>query len=282
MTMEIQDASAQQNWALGERHAEAEIAALQGDTSSLIDPFEAMAAIVMTQGRLAESERYWTTQLALSAATKSWGRHLYGVLQRAELELRYHNAPARALAIVDSALARVPMGSVLPGDRPYYALARFYARGGRLTRAQELMAAGDANDRQLGRSPGAERAWTRGVLALADGKSRDAEPALREAADALVCTICALPDLARAYEAERKPEAAVVTYERYLTTPWFFRYEVDAGELALAMQRLAALYDARGESGKATAVRARLLQLWHRADPELQPIVAAIRARVPG
>ncbi|MBW8838379.1 MAG: hypothetical protein JF602_00775 [Gemmatimonadetes bacterium] len=96
------------------------------------------------------------------------------------------------------------------------------------------------------------------------------------------CAICALPDLARAYEAERKPEAAVVAYERYLTTPWFWRYEVDASELGWALKRLAELYDARGESGKASAVRARLLQLWRRADPELQPVVAAARARVPG
>ena len=282
MNVEIQDASAQQNWALAERHAEAAIATLQSDTSSLIDPFEAMAAIVMAQGRLAESERYWSTQLALSGATKSWGRHLYGVLQRATLELRYHNAPARALAVVDSALAQVPMDSVLPGDRPYDALARFYAEAGRLTRARALMAAADTNDRRIGRTPGPERVWTRGVLTLAEGKSRDAEASLREAADAHTCTICALPDLARAYEAEGKPEAAVVTYERYLTTPWFFRYEVDAAELGWAMKRLAELYDARGESGKASTVRAKLLQLWRRADPELQPTVAAIRARVPG
>jgi hypothetical protein len=120
------------------------------------------------------------------------------------------------------------------------------------------------------------------VLALAERKPREAEPSLRQAADAYRCEICALPDLARAYEAEGKPEAAVIAYERYLTTPWFWRYEVDASELGWAMKRLAELYDARGEPGKASAMRARLLQLWRRADPELQPVLAATRARVPG
>jgi serine/threonine-protein kinase len=282
MVMEMQDAGAQQNWGLAERHAEARIAALQSDSTGLIDPFEALAAMAMTEGRLAESEGYWKTQLALSKRSKSWGRHLYGVTQLGYLELRYRHDAARALAIVDSALTHIPMDSVLPGDRPYDALARFYAAAGRLTLARQMMAAADTNDRRLGRNADPEREWTRGVLTLAEGKSREAEPSLREAADAEVCTICALPDLARAYEAEQKPEAAVVTYERYLTTPWFFRYEVDAYELGFALKRLAELYDARGESGKASAARARLLQLWRRADPELQPVVAAVRARVPG
>jgi DNA-binding SARP family transcriptional activator/Tfp pilus assembly protein PilF/TolB-like protein len=282
MTMEMQDAAAQQNWGLAERHAEARIAALQSDSTALIDPFEALAGIAMTEGRLAESEGYWKTQLALSAKSRSWGRHLGGVTQVAYLELRHRHNPARALAFMDSALARTPMDSVLPGDRPYDELARFYAEAGRLTRAREMMAAADTNDRRLGRTPGPDRAWTRGVLALAEGKPRDAEPSLREAADADVCTICALPDLARAYESEGKSEAAVAAYERYLTTPWFYRYAVDASELGWALKRLAELYDARGERGKASAARAKLLQLWRRADPELQPIVSAVRAKVPG
>jgi len=46
--------------------------------------------------------------------------------------------------------------------------------------------------------------------------------------------------------------------------------------------RGAALYDARGETGKASAARARLLQLWRRPDPELQSVLAGVRAKVPG
>jgi hypothetical protein len=47
------------------------------------------------------------------------------------------------------------------------------------------------------------------------------------------------------------------------------------------MKRLAELYDARGETAKAAAVRGRLLQLWRRADAELQPVVAEVRSRLP-
>jgi tetratricopeptide (TPR) repeat protein len=205
-------------------------------------------------------------------------RHLFGVIRRAGAELRYRNPPARALAIVDSALARTPLDSLLPGDRPYDELARLNAMAGRLDRARQLVAAAEANDRTLDRQLIAERSWTRGVIALAAGHASEAEPLLRVAADQHPCTICALPDLARTYEAEGKRPAATAVYERYLSTPWFWRYETDALELGPALQRLAALYDAEGEREKAASARARLVQLWRRADGELQPAVARARA----
>jgi tetratricopeptide (TPR) repeat protein len=198
-------------------------------------------------------------------------------MQLARLDLRHRRAPQRALWLVDSTLAATPLDSMLPGDRPYYDLARFYASAGRLTRARELLAAAEHNDSVLARTPGADREWTRGVIALAEGKSPTAESQLRHAADGLACTICALPDLARAYEATGKRDAAVVVYERYLATPWFFRYETDAVELGWAMKRLAELYRDRGDDAKAAAVRDRLLVLWRRADPELQAVLAEVR-----
>ena len=280
LNVEIQDAAAQQHWEEAERQAETTIAAAQGDTLALIDPYEALAGITMTRGRLGEAERLWRTHLALSAAAQSRGRHLFGLVQLANLYLRHRGDSTRALRLVDSALAATPLDSVLPGDRLYDDLARFYATAGRLTRARELLAAAEVNDSVLARSAGAERTWARGVLALAEGRATVAESELRRAADALVCPMCALPDLARAYEATGKPGAAVTVYERYLATPWLWRYEVDAPELGWAMKRLAELYDARGETEKAAAMRGRLLQLWRRADPELQPVLSQVRARL--
>jgi DNA-binding SARP family transcriptional activator/Tfp pilus assembly protein PilF/TolB-like protein len=280
LTVEIQDAAARQEWEEAERRAETRIAAANGDTLDLIDPYEALASMAMTQGRLAESERLWRTHAVLTRAADSDGRHLFGVLQRGWLELRHRDSPARALAIVDSALAHTPLDSVLPGDRPYDDLARFYAYAGRLTRARELLKDAEANDRVLAKTAPPERDWARGVIALADGRAAEAEPILRAAAEAIYCTICALPDLARVYEAVGKADAAVVVYERYLATPWFWRYEPDAAELGWSMARLASLYDARGDASKAAAIRGRLIRLWQRADAELVPVVADARTRL--
>jgi DNA-binding SARP family transcriptional activator len=278
--VEVQDAAAQQDWEGAERRAEANIAAQQHDTLALVDPFEQMAGVVMTQGRLAEAERYWHTQLMLSAYSESWGRRLRGALQLGYLQLRYRRAPAAAIAIVDSALAQHPLDRTLPGDRPYYELARFFAEAGDVARARSLVSQARVNDSVLDLPRRTERAWTAGVIALAEGRAAEAEAALRDAAEAHVCVICPLPDLARAYEARGNPDAAIGAYERYLTTPWFFRYEVDPRQLGFVLKRLGELYEARGDQHKSSEARTRLLALWRRADAELQPILADIRTQV--
>ena len=90
-----------------------------------------------------------------------------------------------------------------------------------------------------------------------------------------------LPDLGRAYEAAHKLDAATIVYERYVTTPWVFRYEIDAAELGWALKRLGELHDLRGETAKAAEARRQLLYLWRRADAELQPLVSEVRRRTP-
>ena len=53
---------------------------------------------------------------------------------------------------------------------------------------------------------------------------------------------------------------------------------IDAGAFAATLQRLGALYRARGENAKARDYYGRFVALWKDADPELQPIVAEARA----
>jgi tetratricopeptide (TPR) repeat protein len=280
MTVEVQDASARQAWDEAERRARTNTAAWQGDTLQLVDAFEALGGIVMTQGRLAEAERHWRSQLTMSAASESWGRHFFGVQQLAYLELRYRNAADKARATVDSALTRRPLDNILPGDRPYRDLARFYARAGDIARARALSAAADSNDRTLGHERAADRSWTAGVLALAEGRTREAEAELRKAADTHACPICPLPDLARAYEAANKPADAAATYDRYATTPWLWRYETDAVELGWALLRLGELYEQRSSPELAAATYSKLLHLWRRADRELEPVLLDVRRRL--
>lgn len=130
LTVEVQQAAAQQDWEGAERRAEAAIAANQGDTLALVDAFEQMAGVVMTQGRLEEAERHWRTQQALAAASGSWGRRLYGAQMLGRIRLDFRHDTAGAIVVVDSALARMPLERMLPADRPYGELARFYAAAG--------------------------------------------------------------------------------------------------------------------------------------------------------
>ena len=149
-----------------------------------------------------------------------------------------------------------------------------------MARARRLVSQARVNDSTLDLPRRTERAWTAGVIALAEGRAEEAESALRAAADAHLCVMCPFPDLARAYEARGNRAAAIGAYKRYLTTPWFLRYEVDASQLGLVLKRLAELYEAGGDHQKGSQVRTRLLALWHRADAELQPVLSDVRTRL--
>lgn len=279
LTVEVQQAAAQQDWEGAERRAEATIAAYQGDSLSLVDAFEQMASIVMAQGRLEEAERHWRTQQMLAAASGSWGRRLYGAQMLGYLRLRFRNDTAGAIAVLDSAIARKPLDSILPGDRPYGELARFFAAAGATRRARELLSLA-RNSRTRGPLLDTELAWVEGTILLAEGRASSAEPFLRRATSAYWCTLCGLPELARAQDAQGDVDGAIQTWERYLTTPWLFRYEFDGYELGHALLRLAELYDTRGDRSRAQQTRTRLLALWRRADATLQPALADIRTRI--
>ncbi|HEX6104360.1 MAG TPA: protein kinase, partial [Gemmatimonadales bacterium] len=279
LTVEIQDAAAQQDWDRAERQAAAQVAAAGTDTSHAIDPLEALAGLAMTRGRLAEAEQRWRKHLRFTRAAGAMGRHLFGVIQLANLELRYRSAPARALAFVDSALTAMPLDSLLPGDRRYDELARFYAAAGERERARQMLTAAIANDSLIGRNLRSERSWTRGAIAIADGRGADAVDDLELAAKGHVCAICPLPDLGRGLEAAGRPREAAAAYRRYLTTPWLWRYEPDAVELGWTILRLAELEEQLG-IGEPVATYARLVRLWKDADPELKPAVDDARGRL--
>lgn len=279
LTVEVQQAAAQQDWEGAERRAEAAIAANQGDSLALVDAFEQMAGIVMVQGRLDEAERYWRTQQLLAAASGSWGRRLYGAQMLGRIRLDFRHDTAGALAIVDSALARMPLERMLPADRPFGELARFYAAAGATQRARAYLAMAHTSLRS-GPLLDTELAWTEGSILLAEHHAVSAEPLLRRATSDHWCTLCGLPELARALDASGDAAGAIATWERYLETPWLFRYEVDAYELGPALLRLVELYEAKGDRIKAQNTRTRLLALWHRADATLQPALADVRTRV--
>ena len=107
----------------------------------------------------------------------------------------------------------------------------------------ELIAASARTRPGRARASDANRRWTLGVIATAEGRAWEGEIELNTAAQTHPCPICVLPDLARAYEVAGKPDQAIATYERYLNTPWQRRHDTDAVELGFAIERLGARKD---------------------------------------
>jgi tetratricopeptide (TPR) repeat protein len=275
---EIYLAAARQEWDSAERRARARLAVTTPDDS--LDGLETMAGIVLARGRIGEGERYSQRVLELGARLGSPGRFLSSALRIARLQLEYRHDSIAALRTIRQALDRFPLDSVEEGDRPYDELARFFAAAGDQARAHELIT--EAEQTHLGALRGLtpNRRWSLGVIALADGRLPEAESDLRHAAASSECSICVLPDLARAYEEEERPDSAIAAYEKYLSTPWKWRFESDAIELGWTMLHLGELYEQRGDTAKAANVYTDLLRLWRRADGDLQPSVAEVHRRL--
>ena len=280
LTEALQDAAAQQDWPRAEETARRQIDEVGPDTLQLVDPYEALAQIAMVRGRLAESERLWRTHAKVSRAAGVMSRHLFGVLQRGYLVLRYRNDAPGAVAFVDSALRVTPMERLLPGDRRYDEVARFFLAAGQPARVGPLLAAAVVNDSALHRTLMSERYWTLGLVALASGRTGAAIDTLRLAAERHICPSCVLPDLGRAYERAGQLREASEAYRRYLTTPWLWRYEPDAVELGWTLWRLADVSERLGDTDSARAAWSQLLTVWNGADPPMLGVLDAARARL--
>ncbi len=126
----------------------------------------------------------------------------------------------------------------------------------------------------------ATRDAAEGDILLADGRITDALTSYRRWHDEAWCPGCGFFELATAYEEARQADSAVAFYERAVATPGLQRVSVDAFTLAPALTRLGELYQARGDRVKALEYFGRFVDLWKDADPELQPAVREVRARL--
>jgi tRNA A-37 threonylcarbamoyl transferase component Bud32/TolB-like protein len=239
---------------------------------------DAVASLYVRAGRLRASATYRAQATDASIALGDGTRRFQEMAYRARQSAWFTNDKAAARAL-DDGLAHNALDSLPADDRPYLALAEAYALAGRPDRAKALV---QAFDKVLpdAKQPADRIARSRaqGEIAIAEKRFGDAVTAFR-AADIGLCVICAMPDIARAYDLSSQPDSAIATYERYLTTPSYTR-GTDATQLAPARKRLAELYDAKGNRAKAIEHYKAFIELWKNADPELQPAVIHARQRL--
>ena len=273
-------AASKQDWEGAEREARSKLAPTPDDTTDALDGLETLAAIVMTQGRLGEAEQAYRRIVALGTRGGSARRSMAAATRIAYLDLRYRHAPARAVATMNAALTRFPLDKMAEADRQYDAIARLFADAAQPARARQFL--DQASQTRLGRQRAndADRGWTLGTVAIAEGRVWEGEIQIIRASENLECPICALPDLARSYEVAGKPDSAIATYERYLHAPYGARYDTDALELGFAMRRLGELYEQQHDRVKAKEAYAGLLTLWSKADAELEPVLSDVRQRL--
>ncbi len=123
-----------------------------------------------------------------------------------------------------------------------------------------------------------------GATQLAEGSLEDAPRTLRRGREvdmgrAFECTFCPGMMLGRVHDARGEPELAIPLYEEFVNARWVFGpdREQDAAFLVPVRERLAELYQARGERERAAEQYRAILRQWADADPELKPRLEAAR-----
>ncbi|HZI22811.1 MAG TPA: tetratricopeptide repeat protein, partial [Gemmatimonadales bacterium] len=178
------------------------------------------------------------------------------------------------------ALQRYPLATIAAGDRPYLLLAWFYAQAGRPDRAKQLLAEYAATVPEAFRRRVPFRYGAAAAVALAEGRVQDAIAGYRAWYDEDACATCGLFLLGRAYQRAGEPDSAIAVYERAVTTPGLLRLYDEAFTLGATYRSLGELYEQRGQADKARDYYGRFVDLWNGADPELQPLVRDVRARI--
>lgn len=121
-----------------------------------------------------------------------------------------------------------------------------------------------------------ERAALLGILALAEGRPDEAVRELENARAGLPCHRCFRQYLAAAYDVLDRPADAIAVYESMFTEIHAFP-PMAGQERTIAVERLGPLYEDVGLREEAVRAYARFVDLWHDADPELQPRVRSAR-----
>lgn len=187
----------------------------------------------------------------------------------------------RALRAIERALVEHPLDSLPEAVRPYPRLLYLYTIAGRPDLAKAILKSIEAMPTVVGVDPidlEAGRHGLRADVALAEQRYDDAVREYR-ASDRGSCTVCVLPDIARAYDLAGNADSAIAVFARYADgaeRP----AGIDARYLPGVHKRLGELYEAKGDRAKAASHYARFIEYWKNADPDLQPKVAEARARL--
>ncbi len=248
--------------------------------SAIIEGY--LAELAAVRGRLGRAERRNAAEEELQERRGATAGALEAALGPVWLDLLVRERPARARERLEAALATHPLEAMPEAERPHAQLVQLWAYAGEPRRAREVLDAWNAGlDEHRRRLEAGDFAGARGVLAHAEGRHERAVEELRRAhEEAEACVLCWLPELGRAYDGAGAADSAIAVYERYLTTPYLFRAGFDAGYRGPTLERLAMLYDERGDGASAARFYAEFVELWADADPELQPRVESARQRL--
>ncbi|HEY5218893.1 MAG TPA: protein kinase [Gemmatimonadaceae bacterium] len=253
-----------------------------------------MADLALLHGEVEAYGRYSREASAVNAARGNPDAPLSDSIAMIYTSIWMDASPAHGLARLDAALAHPALDTSLDaGD--FFRAAGAYAIGGRIDRARAMLARYDAvsTDSIERRLDEPDRHWVLGEIALTEKRWTSAVAEIRRSDTTVTglpsgtCRMCVYAWLGDAFDRAGMADSAIVMYEAYLRTPLLMRgvsrmsgIGTDSYWTARVYRRLGALYEQKGDRTRALADDGRFVDLWKRADPELQPLVTVVRTRV--
>ena len=122
-------------------------------------------------------------------------------------------------------------------------------------------------------------AEARGEIALAEGRPAEALAHFRTRGVGF-CARCDQINLARAFDALRQPDSAIVYFERFVATPGSDRLGQEITWRPYTFKRLGELHEQQGNRAKALENYGAFVALWKDAEPEQQRVVAEVKEHI--
>jgi tetratricopeptide (TPR) repeat protein len=253
--------------------------------------------LAVVQGRLKRGLSLLSEGAAEAAALGTVSNLVADTANVIRIELATLGESPRGVERLDAALASKPLKGLALDDRPYFSVARTFARLGHPERARAVLAEydRDVRDTTYRRVHEPQLHGALGEIALAENKPSEAASEFRKGdmmpdGPSTACAVCLQANLARAFDAAHQSDSAIANYEKFLSTPYgerldsplfdMFSDQVDPVYLAGVRRRLGELYEAKGDTAKAVAQYRAFVDQWKNAEPELQPRVAEVRRRL--
>ena len=253
--------------------------------------------LALVQGRLKQGLSLLSESGTEAVALGNVSNLVADTANAIRIELATLGESPRGVERLDAVLAHAQIKGMALDDRPYFSVARTFARLGRPERARAVLAEydRDVRDTTYRRVHEPQLHTALGEIALAENKPSEAVSEFRKAdmlpdGPSTSCAVCLQANLARAFDAAHQSDSAIANYEKFLSTPYgerldaplfdTFADQVDPVYLAGVHRRLGELYEAKGDTAKAVAQYRAYVDQWKNAEPELQPRVAEVRRRL--
>ncbi|HSB53583.1 MAG TPA: protein kinase, partial [Gemmatimonadales bacterium] len=224
------------------------------------------------RGQTSEALRWLTvSDQAAVRIDPSASTRLQSAIDSVMLLAQYSRDRARARGILERGLARVPLTEIPATDRPYDMLARLSLMLEDPALARQAAQGWERDQRTSVEDSIGSRAFYQAHVALTEKRWNDGIALLREAdARFAIAPRYGQVLLARAFDGAGQPDSAIAHYESFLALAQAIPFPGTSWR-ARSHERLAELYESKGDLPKASEHYARFIELWEHADPELQP-----------